>query len=215
MNSRGFCPNCGAPMEQDRFSTVCMYCGTVLTSKSSKNIQQEYPETDDSRKHYDYITANEERIVLCRFVKLEKKNNWYIITSKPFCANDGFLKQIPSPHWVLQFQCNSQTDKILLGIYGNRPALRMSVMISEGKDIIDLPKVHYANGITWFLISEAQLLAICTSRAIDLSTDLTLPTNAHFNELPIFAARFYNSAFNRMKFMYSTHVNLISDTQYE
>lgn len=71
---------------------------------------------------------------------------------------------------------------------------------------------NYDNGYSWFSLSMEQLLAICTTQSFDLTTDLPLPSNAQFNELPIFASRFYNIAFNRMKFMYSVHVNLITDS---
>lgn len=212
-HNNSYCPNCGAPMEQDRFSSVCRYCGTVLAGKSTASVPQEHTDTGNPRRHYDYIATNEERIVQYRFVELQKEGKRYIITSKSFYANDGFLKHIPSLHWRLQFQCDGRTEQVLIGVSGKRPATRMSIKIGDNADVLTLRMLNYANGYTWFKLSEAQLLAICTTQTIDLSTDLPLPTNAQFNELPIFAARFYNTVFNRMKFMYSTHVNLISDCE--
>ncbi len=206
-----FCPNCGAPLEQDRFSSVCRYCGRILAGDSHKDTKQEQTNTSNPRKHYDYIVNNEERISQSGFVELKKEGKRYRLTSTPFYANDGFLKQIPLPYWQLQFQCDGQTERILIGICGKHPATRMAIKVGDDNDILSLQMLHYADGYTWFKISEAQLLAICTAQKIDLSTDLTLPANAQFNELPIFAARFYNTVFNRMKFMYSIHVNLISD----
>ena len=213
MENPSVCPNCGAPMEQDRFSSVCRYCGTIFAGKSTASVPQEHTNTGNPRRHYDYITANEERIDQYRFVGLQKEGKRYVITSTPYYANDGFLKQIPSLHWRLQFQCDGNTEKILLAIFGKRPATRMAIKVGNDNDVLTMQSVLYANGYTWFKLYENQLLSICTAQTIDMSSDLPIPPNAHFNELPIFAARFYNAVFNRMKFMYSTHVNLISDSK--
>ncbi len=100
---------------------------------------------------------------------------------------------------------------MLIGIAGKRPASRMAIQLGEDKDVISFHGAQFEDGYSWFFLSEEQLLAICTTQTIDLTTDLPLPANAQFNELPIFASRFYNVTFNRMKFMYSIHVNLITD----
>lgn len=198
-------------MKQDRFSSVCQYCGTILAGGAHKNTKQ--ADTGDARKHYDYISTNETRIAQCQFVKIRKEGKRYIITSTPFYANDGFLKQISSLHWRLQFKSDGGTVQVLLGVFGKRPATRMAIKVGNDNDVLTMQFVHYANEYTWFKLSKDQLLSICTAQTIDLSSDLPIPSNAQFNELPIFAARFYNTVFNRMKFMYSTHVNLISDCE--
>lgn len=206
-----FCPNCGAPMEQDGFLSVCKYCGTVVTMDEPDTKNKNHIGTGNSRKHYDYISSNETNISQNQHVALQKEKNRYTLTSTPFYANDGFLKPLSSPHWRLQFQCDGRTEKLLIGIKGKRPASRMAIKLDEDAGVLVLPMLHHADGYTWFKLTEPQLLDICTSKDVDLSTDLPLLSNAHFNELPIFAARFYNTVFNRMKFMYSTHVNLITD----
>lgn len=210
-HNNSVCPNCGAPMERDRFSSVCRYCGTSLESNTPTEPPTNHKATGSARKHYDYIVANEMCISQSQLVALQKEKNRYTLTSKPFYANDGFLNPLSSSHWRLQFQCDGRTEKLLLGISGKRPASRMAIKLNGDKGVLILPIQHFVNGYTWFKLTESQLLDICTSKDIDLSTDLTLPSNAHFNEFPIFAARFYNAAFNRMKFMYSVHVNLITD----
>ena len=86
----------------------------------------------------------------------------------------------------------------------------MAILMDDDQ-VLSLQPVEDSNGYTWFGLTEAQLLSICTTKAIDLSSDLPIPTNAQFNELPIFASRFYNIVFNRMKFMYTKHVQLITD----
>lgn len=213
MKDSSVCPNCGAPMVQDRFSSVCRYCGTILAGDSHKDTKQEQAGIGNPRKHYDYIATNEGRISQCQYVELQKSGKRFVIISTPFYANDGFLKQIPSLHWRFRFQCDGQTERIIIGICGKRPATRMAIKVGDDNDILSLQMHLFADGYTWFKVSEAQLLTICAAQKIDLSTDLTLPANAQFNELPIFAARFYNTVFNRMKFMYSVHVNLISDNK--
>lgn len=87
----------------------------------------------------------------------------------------------------------------------------MAIQLGEEKDIITFHGPQFEDGYSLFPLSVEQLLDICTAQSIDLTTDLPIPPNAQFNELPIFAARFYNAVFNRMKFMYSTQVNLITD----
>lgn len=206
-----FCPNCGAPMEQDRFSSVCRYCGTAVTTDEPDTKPINHIDTGDSRKHYDYISSNDTNISQNQHVVLQKEKKRYTLTSTPFYANDGFLKPLSVLHWRLQFQCDGKTEKLLIGIKGKRLASRMAIKLDEAAGVLALPMLQHVDGYTWFKLSEEQLLSICTTKAIDLSTDLPVPPNAQFNELPIFAARFYNAVFNRMKFMYSTHVNLITD----
>ena len=207
----GKCPNCGAPMEQDKFTSVCRYCGAVFTGECQEAIRKEPALKGNARKHNDYIVTNEALIIESPFVELQKDGKRYQITSTPFYANDGFLHHIPTPHWCLRFQCNTRSEKLFFGIAGKRPASRMAIQLEKGKDIISFHGAQFEDGYSWFPLSEEQLLAICTAQTIDLTTDLPLPDNAQFNELPIFASRFYNVTFNRMKFMYSIHVNLITD----
>lgn len=207
------CPNCGAPMEQDKFTSVCRYCGAVVAGDAAENTDKESATKNNARKHNDYIVTNEARISENPFVELRKEGNRYQITSTPFYANDGFLHPIPTLHWRLRFQCNTQSEKLFFGIAGKRPASRMAIQLGEN-DVISFHGAQFEDGYSWFPLSEEQLLAICTTQTIDLTTDLPLPPNAQFNELPIFASRFYNIAFNRMKFMYSIHVNLITDDKY-
>ena len=210
-NGMNNCPNCGAPMEQDKFTSVCRFCGAVFTAVSHETTSKESAVKGNARKHNDYIVANEARISESPFVELRKDGKRYQITSTPFFANDGFLNPIATPHWRIRVQCNTRSEKLFFGIAGKRPASRMAIQLGEDKDIISFHGAQFEDGYSWFPLSEEQLLAICTAQTIDLTTDLPLPANAKFNELPIFAARFYNVTFNRMKFMYSIHVNLISD----
>ena len=189
---------------------MCRFCGAVFTGECSEAIGKEPAAKGNDRKHNDYIIASEARISESPFVELRKDGKQYQITSMQFYANDGFLHPIPTPHWRLRFQCNTQSEKLLFGIAGKRPASRMAIQLGE-EDVISFHGAQFEDGYSWFPLSEEQLLAICTTQTIDLTTDLPLPANAQFNELPIFASRFYNIAFNRMKFMYSIHVNLITD----
>lgn len=205
------CPNCGASMERDRFTSVCRYCGAVVAGDAAENTDKESATKNNARKHNDYIVTNEARISESSFVELRKEGKSCQITSIPFYANDGFLHAIPSPHWRVRFQCNTRSEKLFFGIAGKRPASRMAIQLSEDKDIISFHGPQFEDGYSWFPLSEEQLLAICTAQSIDLTTDLPLPAKAQFNELPIFASRFYNVTFNHMKFMYSIHVKLIAD----
>lgn len=205
------CPNCGAPMEQDKFTSVCRFCGAVFASESQETTSKEPAVKGSARRHNDYIVANEARISESPFVELRKDGKRYQITSTPFFANDGFLNPIATPHWRIRVQCNTRSEKLFFGIAGKRPASRMAIQLGEDKDIISFHGPQFEDGYSWFPLSEEQLLAICTAQNIDLTTDLPFPATALFNELPIFASRFYNIVFNRMKFMYSIHVNLITD----
>ena len=205
------CPNCGAPMERDKFTSVCRFCGAVFASESQETTSKGPAVKGSARRHNDYIVANEARISESPFVELRKDGKRYQITSTPFFANDGFLNPIATPHWRIRVQCNTRSEKLFFGIAGKRPASRMAIQLGENKDIISFHGAQFEDGYSWFPLSEEQLLAICTAQNIDLTTDLPLPDNAKFNELPIFASRFYNIIFNRMKFMYSIHVKLIAD----
>ena len=211
MKVNQICPNCGARMERDKFMSVCEYCGVAFADGKSANTIKNDSDTGNTRKHYDYIVSNEARISQCEFVELHKKDNGYVIVSTPFYSNDGFLTKISSFQCQLKFKCDGKTEDILIGILGKRPATRLALQTESKKKTLSLQLHNYSEGYTWFTLSEAQLLSVCTAQTIDLSTDLPIPDNANFNELPFFASRFYNVAFNRMKFQYSTHVKLITD----
>lgn len=203
------CPNCGAPIVQNRFLAVCRYCGTALVN-STPLPTPDKRKGNSSKKRYEYIVANEETITQNPNVVLQKNGAEYVITSTSFYSNDGSLDTISIPHWRLRFQSGVRTEKMMLGICAKRPASRMAIQM-DGDQVLPLQPVGSSDGYTWFDLTIDQLLSICTTKAIDLTSDVLIPANAHFDELPIFASRFYNIAFDRMKFMYSKQVQLITD----
>ena len=79
------------------------------------------------------------------------------------------------------------------------------------KDIISLPLQDQDSQTSWFQLSIDQLLQFCTAREIDLDTDLETEESIQYYELSTFASRFYNVVFNRLKFLYSVNIRLITD----
>ena len=127
----------------------------------------------------------------------------------PFYSNDGMLSKIVQPYWQFKYQNNGSTETLLIGITANRPAARMALKIDD--DIHQL-KLHSQDSKTaWFALPFYVLLKLCTAREVNISTDIKTDPKALYNELPIFASRFYNAAFDRMKFIYSVNVRMITD----
>ena len=91
----------------------------------------------------------------------------------------------------------------------NGPANRMILQLNE--DIVSLPLQNQDSNTSWFRLSIEQLLQICTARNIDIDTDLETDDSTQYYELSTFASRFYNVVFNRMKFLYSVNIRLITD----
>ena len=82
-------------------------------------------------------------------------------------------------------------------------------MIDE--DIINLTLHNQENKTVWFVLPMDVLLHLCKARDVEISTDVKIDAKAQYNEFPIFASRFYNAAFDKMKFVYSLNVKMITD----
>ena len=104
---------------------------------------------------------------------------------------------------------DGENEMLLLGIMGNRPANRMVLQINE--EIVSLPLHSQDSNTSWFRLSIEQLLQICTANNVDLDTDLETDGSSQYYELSTFASRFYNVVFNRLKFLYSVNIRLITD----
>lgn len=204
------CPNCGAHLTVGKFQSICEYCGFVAgNGGKSGNALLPSPSTSDIKSHYIYLQKNSETIATSPFVSFNKRYKTYTLESAPFYSNDGMLSKIEQPHWQFKYQNDGSTETLLIGITANRPAARMALKIDD--DIHQL-KLHSQDSKTaWFALPFYVLLKLCTAREVNISTDIKTDPKALYNELPIFASRFYNAAFDRMKFIYSVNVRMITD----
>ena len=205
------CPNCGATLTQNRFVLVCEFCGTVVNSESHSIVPQDTPLGNETEQHFAYLHENIERIEQSPFLsKIKTVQSGYEITSLSFYGCDKYCRRVTYPSLFLRYTNDGDNEMLLIGIMGNRPANRMILQLNE--DIVSLPLQSQDCNTSWFRLSIEQLLQICTARHIDLDTDLETDQSIQYYELSTFASRFYNVVFNRMKFIYSVNVRLITDS---
>lgn len=203
------CPNCGAQLTVGKFQSICEYCGYVAGNDGDGGNASPSPSPSDIKSHYLYLHGNSETIAASPFVSFKKRNKTYTLESVPYYSNDGMLSKIAQPHWQFKYQNDGSTETLLFGITENRPATRMA--LKTGNDIHQLKLQSQESKTAWFVLPLGVLLSLCTSKNVDISTDIKTDQRAQYNELPIFASRFYNAAFDRMKFIYSVNVRMITD----
>lgn len=203
------CPNCGALLTIGKFLSTCEYCGYVASNNSDGGNTPPSLSTSDIKSHYTYLLNNAETIAASPFVSFKKRYKTYTLESAPFYSNDGMLSKIAQPYWQFKYQITGNTETLLISITANRPAARMAIKIDN--DIFQLKQHNQESKTAWFALPFDVLLTLCTAREVDISTDIKTDPRALYNELPIFASRFYNAAFDRMKFIYSVNVRMITD----
>lgn len=182
----------------------CPFCGTIV---GISDIEEQAVNTAEF--HYKYIQNNGNRIAQSPFVKFSDNNGNYTIVSNFFHADDGNYNKIESPSLQLRYSNNGSTEVITLGVIGKSPIERLVIKIN---DLIISPPIYgQEKYTTWVSLSADVLLAICQTRSFDIETNQHVPATARFADFPIFASRFYNAVFDRMKFLYSTQVKLLSD----
>ena len=200
-NGEQRCPNCGATLTQNRFVSVCEFCGTVVNSGSQSIVPQDTPLGNEVKQHLAYLHDNIEHIKQSPFLGE--------ISSQLFYGCDKYCCRVTYPSLFLRYTNDGDNEMLLIGIMGNRPANRMILQLNE--DIVSLPLQNQDSTTSWFRLSVEQLLQICTARNIDMDTDLETDEYIQYYELSTFASRFYNVVFNRLKFLYSVNIRLITD----
>lgn len=203
------CPNCGATLNKGKLTLYCEYCGNVVNvgTKIMKNSTS--PSDSIVKKHYTYFQENVDSIATNRYALFKTKGKTYTLESKPFYSNDGKLAKILTLFWQFKYQNDGVVETLLMSVTSNRPALRMTLRID--KDIFNLSLHKQDSKTAWFDLPMEVFCSLCVAKVVDINTDLKTDTNAQYNELPIFASRFYNAAFDKMKFVYSVNVKMITD----
>lgn len=204
------CPNCGATLTQNRFVSVCEFCGTVVKGKKRLIVSQDTPQDNEAKQHLAYLHENIEHIEQSTFLgEIKSVQSGYEMTSLPFYGCDKYCRRVTYPSLFLRYNNDGDNEMLLIGITGNRPANRMILQLNE--NIVALPLQNQDSNTSWFRLSIEQLLQICTARNIDMDTDLKTDDFTQYYELSTFASRFYNVVFNRLKFLYSVNIRLITD----
>ena len=202
------CTNCGAPLIHSRFKTFCEFCGAVVFDDN--NIaSQSMQNSDIVFLHYKYINTNFKSIIQSPFVHIIKDNSEYHITSNEFYGNDGFLNRLELLSLSFYYENNNNKEELLFGIKSDRPAIWMALLLDDVSFSLLLKKQEHDT--SWFVLPIDLLLSLCQAEYVDIDSDIKIESNTQFNELPIFASRFYNIVFDRMKFLYSVNIRLITD----
>lgn len=204
------CPNCGATLIRNHFVSVCEFCGTVINCESKPIVPHDEPLDNAAKQHFSYIQNNIDVIQQSPFLsEIKPIQRGYKITSMPFYGCDKNCHRVFSPSMLFRYENDGDNEMLFLAITGNRPANRL--ILQHDNSIISLPLQNQDSSTSWFRLSIKQLLQICTAHNIDLVTDLETDKSIQYYELSTFASRFYNVVFNKMKFIYSVNVRLITD----
>lgn len=203
------CPNCGAKLINSKFLKVCEYCGSILDCGNDGVNRKENLSLPIIKRHYKYLQNKANSISSSRFVSVNITGRKYTVVSSPFYSNDGILSKLIQPYWMLKYQNNGKDESLWFGISANRPASRMALNIDGS--IFNLVLHQQENRTAWFILPMEVFLALCRSKEVDISTDIKTDKKTQYNELPIFACRFYNATFDQTKFLYSINVRMITD----
>lgn len=207
------CPNCGANMKCNNFVHICNCCGTkIVDSSYSTNNPQDF-DLDDPQRQYDYIQNNKSYISSSRFVSMESDANSYrLFPNSVFFSNDGKYNKVTDFSLSFNFYVFEKISRLHLLVNTNEHCdfPHLSVLL-DYEDVISFKFEKWENQIAWFSLSQAELLFLCNSDQIEISSNLWNSSDFHFEEFIHYSRRFYHTCFDKRKFNYSIYINLITD----
>ena len=207
------CPNCGAVMQQHSFTYECDYCGTIVLKDGLSEIYYEDELDKNVEDKYNYLSKNYSYISQGKNISCIIKDNIYEIkTIIPFYANDGKYNKIEDFNFTLFYDNDKETEHLYLCVLANEFSSNPQLSILIDMEICVRPifdKIAEEN--MYFKITRKELQIICEAHTVQVASNFFASDNALFNELPAFSSRFYHYTFDKRKYIYSLHKNLISD----
>lgn len=213
MDQKQLCPNCGADMRIQSFVYVCDFCGTRVMGDSFSSVESLIEAPEAIEKRCSYIKKNRCYIDSASKISIEECGNTITLSSDPsFYANDGKYNKVLSFSLSYEFTTNGIEDNLFLKIKTLSFASLPQLSILIDMDVVITPRFEKWEGdIAFFKIDIVELQSICDSHMIKISSDIMESETSIFDELIPYSCRFYHYSFDKRKYIYSIHRNLITD----
>ena len=213
MDQKQLCPNCGADMRIQSFVYVCDFCGTRVMGDSFSTVESLIEAPEAIEKRSSYIKKNRCYIDSASKISIEECGNTITLSSDPsFYANDGKYNKVLSFSLSYEFTTNGIEDNLFLKIKTLSFASLPQLSILIDMEVVITPRFEKWEGdIAFFKIDIVELQSICDSHMIKISSDIMEYETSIFDELIPYSCRFYHYSFDKRKYIYSIHRNLITD----
>lgn len=207
------CPNCGAEMQKQGLSAICLYCGTHFDLGNYKRIVPSIALSWEITERFNYIKSKEQSLELSGYVDIRTDNTTYHIKSNPsFYANDGNYNRILDYNLSLEYFNDGNTESLFLVVDSSKDVSNsyLSILLDYRFHIAP-PFVRKEMNNSFYKLALAELKQICASHTIIIYSNLLDCEYASYKEFTTYCCRFYNITFDKRKFLYSIHQHLISD----
>lgn len=208
------CPNCGASMNIQGFGFVCDFCGTHFLSEEYVFVDSNNAmETIDISERYAYLRKNEQYIKSCKYVKVDSNNGVFRARASPaYCAKDSQLNKIQNYSLYFDYLNSGDAATMYMVVHSAEGFVTPYISILLDELFVITPRFERWEGdLAIFQIGIAEFERICESRTISFTSNLMDAEAGYYEEFIPYCCRFYNAIFNKNKFLYSIHQNLISD----
>lgn len=207
------CPNCGATMQQHSFTYECDYCGTIVLKDGISEIYYKDDLESSIEDKYRYLNKNYSYASQSKYLSCVKDGNSYEIkTATPFYANDGKYNKINDFSFSLYYDNNRETEHLYLCVYTNKLPSNPQLSILIDWEFCVRPIFEkIVEDVIFFNITRKELQIISEAHFVQIASNCFETGMALFNEFPSFCSRFYHFTFDKRKYIYSLHKNLITD----
>lgn len=213
MEQKQLCPNCGADMRLQSFIYVCDFCGTRITGDGFSTIDSLTEVPEEIEKRHSYLTKNRSYINSSPKVSFEENGREIKLTSNPrFYANDGKYNKVLESSIFYTYSTDGISHKLRLAVKS-----AMFTGIPQMSILLDMETVisprfdNWDKDTAYFDIDIIELQRICESHVIMISSDILNSDISVYEELIPYSCRFYHFSFDKRKYIYSIHRNLITD----
>ena len=207
------CPNCGATMQQRSFTYECEYCGTIVLKDGLSEIYYKEDLESSIEDKYSYLNKNYSYVSQSKHLFCIKNSNGYEIkTATSFYANDGKYNKIKDFFLSLSYDNDQETEHLYLCVNTNKFSSNPQLSLLIDMEFCVRPVFEKADeDCLYFNITRKELQIMCEAHLIQVASNCFDAENAMFNELPSYCSRFYHYTFDKRKYIYSLHKNLITD----
>lgn len=210
------CPNCGAAMKEQGLSVVCPFCGTHHDLGNYKRIKQRDVYSWEISERFNYLKNNERTLKSNDFVILLENNTTYRIKSNPsYFANDGEYNRNLDYSFNFEYFNDDDTESLYLIVNivntcKNMTDPYLSFLLDYELQISPVFEKWELDAYV-FAMTLIELKGICDSRDVKIYSNLMDCEYDFHEEFITYCRRFYNTIFDKRKYLYSLHQKLISD----
>lgn len=210
---QNICSNCGATMNIQGYGFVCDFCGSSFLSDDYIAIDNVSVDSNDISMRYGYLKKNEARINSSKSVKVNCNSNAYrVLSNPPFYANDSRFHRNKKYNLYLDYTNNGIEESMYILVYATEYVSNpyLSILL-DGEFVITPQFERWDGNSAIFQFGVVEFEEICNSVSASLQSNLFDSEKDNYREFIPYCCRFYNMVFDKCKYTYSIHQNLISD----